>query len=112
MIFKCNKSRRFCYTLDAVIQVNELGNVFDSKFIDASNLGGLFVRFGDVVVKTFFMLFFGHFIDLTIFCLRKQKRLVTVLFLECPLLASSETHLSQIEVLCLVLCQEIPFRML
>ena len=71
MIFKCNKSRCFCYTLDAVIQVNELGNVFDSKFINASNLGGLFVRFGDVVVKTLFMLFFGHFIDLTIFCLRK-----------------------------------------
>ena len=64
MIFKCNKSRCSCYTLDAVIQINELG-FSASKFIDVSNLDG--VCFGDVVMKKFFMLLFGHFIDIIYF---------------------------------------------
>ena len=47
-----------------------------------------------------------------LFCLWRQKRLVTVSSLECPLLTSSEMYLLQIKAWCSVSCQEIPFRML
>ena len=84
---------------------------FDSKFIDVSNLGSAFYmflwryheEFFYVVVRAFYRYFF---------CLRRQKRLVTVLFLECPLFTSSEMYLLQLEIRCLVSCLEIPFRML
>ena len=62
-------------------------------------------------MKKFFMLLFGHFIDISFVC-EDKKRLVTVLFLECPLFTSSEMYLLQLEIRCLVSCLEIPFRML
>ena len=57
----------------------------------------LFVCFGDVVMKNFFMLLLVHFIDITCFVC-EDKNVLTVLFLEFPLLTSSEMHLLQIEI--------------
>ena len=47
-----------------------------------------------------------------LFCLRRQKRWVTVLFMEYPFLTSSEMYFLQIEIRFSVSCQESPFRML
>ena len=45
---------------------------FASTFIDVSNLDGAFLCFGDVIMKKFFMLLYGHFIDIT--CLSAKTK--------------------------------------
>ena len=40
--FKCDKSRRSCYTLDAVSKLMSPAKLFTSKFINVSNLGHAF----------------------------------------------------------------------
>ena len=71
--------------------------LFGSKFIDVSNLGGAFFMLLWRCHKEVFYIVVGAFHRYYLFCLRTQKRLVTVLFLEFPLLTSSEICLLQIE---------------
>ena len=71
MVFKCNKNRYSCYTLHAVIQVNNSDyGFFSLKFIDLSKLGG---TFSYVFMKKFFMLLFRHFIDITDFAYKNKN---------------------------------------
>ena len=70
---------------------------FASKFIDVSNLGGAFLYVFVTCLEDVFYVVVWAFHRYYLFCLRRQKCLVTVSFLECLLLTSSEMYLLQIE---------------
>ena len=73
-----------------------------SKFIDIFNLGSaLLYVFVTLSWRSFYVVV-QPFQRYYLFCLRRQKLLVTVIFLKSPLLTSSEMHLLQIEISCLV----------
>ena len=101
MIFKCNKSRCSCYTLDAwSCRLINLEMIFVSTFIDISNLIALFCMFIWRCHKEVFYVFVGAFHGYCLLSMQRQKRLVTVLFLQCSLLTSSEMYLLQIDIWC------------
>ena len=74
--------------------------IFVSTFIDISNLIALFCMFIWRCHKEVFYVFVGAFHGYCLLSMQRQKRLVTVLFLQCSLLTSSETYLLQIDIWC------------
>ena len=54
---------------------------FDSKFIDVSNLGGAFLYVLVMLHEEVFYVAVRAFHKYYLFCLQRQKRLMTVLFL-------------------------------